>query len=282
MTVPLSRPVVAPLGAAERLPVLDILRGVALLGIFIMNMPSFGDSLFAEHPTDGVTFLRDLLIAGKFNALFALLFGIGFALQLDRLEAARPGHGARIYLRRLLVLMGLGLLHAAVFWSGDVLFVYAILGLGLLLLRRAPDGVLVGLVVAGLLFPALAVYLRAALLSMDVESMAVLEYEALEASNRIAYGSGGFADTARENARMLAWAYTSPLGLWSMLMFYVQMGTPLWLGVLIGRRGWISRMSTLRQPMRRLCAVCLAVGASATLAYLAIGIDSQEPTPGSA
>ncbi|MEO7152516.1 MAG: DUF418 domain-containing protein, partial [Burkholderiaceae bacterium] len=144
MSVPAPPPPSAgPLGADARLPVLDILRGVALLGIFIMNMPSFADSLFAQHPSDGVTFLRDLVIAGKFNAMFALLFGIGFALQLDRLEAARPGHGARIYLRRLLVLMALGLLHASVFWSGDVLFVYSILGLGLLLLRRVPDRVLV-------------------------------------------------------------------------------------------------------------------------------------------
>ena len=98
----------APLDATERLPVLDILRGVALLGIFIMNMPSFSDSLFAVHPHGWVGFLRDLLVAGKFNALFALLFGIGFALQMRRLDASQPERAERIYLRRLLVLMALG------------------------------------------------------------------------------------------------------------------------------------------------------------------------------
>ena len=272
----------APLGAEARLPVLDILRGVALLGIFIMNMPSFGDSLFAQHPPDAVTLARDLFIGGKFNAMFALLFGIGFALQLDRLEAARPGHGGRIYLRRLLVLMGLGLLHAALFWSGDVLFVYALLGLGLLLLRRAPDGVLLGLVLAGLLFPAAAVYLRTALLSVDIENLALLDYQTLEASNRLAYGSGSFADTARENGRMLAWAYGSPLGRWSMLMFYVQMGTPLWLGYWIGRRGWVARQAPPVDAMRRLRALCLALGLAATLVYLGAGVESQEPTLSSA
>ncbi|MEO6408155.1 MAG: DUF418 domain-containing protein [Burkholderiaceae bacterium] len=262
----------------ERLPALDILRGVALLGIFIMNMPSFSASLFAEHATDAVTMLRDIVIAGKFNAMFAFLFGIGFALQLARLQAARPGRGARIYLRRLLVLMLLGLAHGAVFWAGDVLFVYSILGLMLLLLRRVPDRMLLGLVVGGVLFPALAVYLRAGLLSLDTEGRAMFEYQALEASNNLAYGSGAFAETARENSRMLAWAYSRPLGLWSIAMFYVQMGTPLALGYVVGRRGWVERLGELVPQMRLARALAGSVGAAATLIYVGIGIDSQEPT----
>ena len=78
----------APVGAlpvAERLPTLDILRGFALLGILVMNMPGFGSSFYAE--ADGSHLwaslwdrraedLRDLLFAGKFNSMFSLLFGI--------------------------------------------------------------------------------------------------------------------------------------------------------------------------------------------------------------
>ena len=267
-----------PLRSDERLPALDILRGVALLGIFIMNMPSFSASLFAEHATDAVTVLRDIVVAGKFNAMFAFLFGIGFALQLARLQAARPGRDARIYLRRLLVLMALGLVHGAVFWAGDVLFVYAVLGLLLLLLRRVPDRVLLAAVVAGMLFPALAAVLRAALLSFDTEGRAMLEYQALEASNNLAYGSGAFTETARENSRMLAWAYTRPLGVWSMAMFYVQMGTPLVLGYFVGRRGWVARLGELAPQMRLARTIAGSVGAAATLIHIGSGIDSQEPT----
>ena len=270
-----------PLRSDERLPVLDILRGVALLGIFIMNMPSFGASLFAEHASDTVTALRDIFVAGKFNAMFAFLFGIGFALQLARLQAAQPAQpqrGERIYLRRLVVLMALGLLHGAVFWAGDVLFVYSVLGLILLALRRLPDRVLLTLVAAGVLFPALAVYLRAGLLSFETESRAILDYQALEASNNLAYGSGTFSDTARENSGMLVWLYTTPLGLWSMAMFYVQMGTPLVLGYVVGRRGSIARIGELGPAMRRARAIVGGVGAAATLLYVVAGIDSQEPT----
>jgi uncharacterized protein len=276
--MPADPPPLAPLRSKDRLATLDILRGLALLGIFIMNMPSFSHSLFTQPESGWVAALRQLFIAGKFNAMFALLFGIGFALQFRRLEASDPSRAGRIYLRRLLVLMALGLLHAACFWAGDVLFVYSLLGLGLWLLRGAGDRVLLALIAAGLLFPALAVFLRDWLLSPETEANAVLEYRALEASNDLAFGSGSFADAARENRRMLAWAYGSPLGLWSMAAFYVQMGTPLVFGYWVGRRGWVARLGELRSQLRRWQTAALTVGLSATLAFMAVGIDTQEPT----
>ena len=76
---------VGALPVSERLATLDILRGIALLGILVMNMPGFGASFYAE--ADGSHLwaslwdrraedLRDLLFAGKFNSMFSLLFGI--------------------------------------------------------------------------------------------------------------------------------------------------------------------------------------------------------------
>ncbi len=127
---------------SERLPVLDILRGFALLGILIMNMPAFSTSMFAE--ADGSHLwtsradqwteqLRDLLFSGKFNSMFSLLFGIGFTIQFARMEQRDPANATRLYLRRLLVLAVFGVVHAIVFWTGDVLHVYALLGLVLAL-----------------------------------------------------------------------------------------------------------------------------------------------------
>ena len=113
--------------ANERNPVLDMVRGFALMGILIMNMPAFGTSMFAE--ADG-SFLwtgqvdriaetgRQMLFAGKFNSMFSLLFGIGFTLQFARMQRSNPEHATAVYLRRLLVLAVLGVLHAAVFWGG--------------------------------------------------------------------------------------------------------------------------------------------------------------------
>jgi uncharacterized protein len=84
-----------PLPVAERVAALDVLRGFALLGIFIMNIPGFSHSMFAPPAAPlgtldaVVAALREMLFAGKFNLLFGLAFGVGFALQMARFEAAR-------------------------------------------------------------------------------------------------------------------------------------------------------------------------------------------------
>src|SRR6476620_3560096 len=129
----------APLAAGERIAALDVLRGFALLGIFIMNMPAFSHSLFTlpEIPPrvlDAIVAgLREMLFAGKFNLLFGLVFGIGFAIQMARFDDAEAGRAARlgiaprrhratqVYARRLAFLFFVGLLHAMLIWSGDVL-----------------------------------------------------------------------------------------------------------------------------------------------------------------
>jgi uncharacterized protein len=83
----------------------------------------------------------------KFYLLFSLLFGIGFAVQMRRMEAAgRPFVG--FYLRRLLVLFVIGMAHAILVWDGDILRLYALAGLLLLLVRRLPTRALLGLALA--------------------------------------------------------------------------------------------------------------------------------------
>ena len=83
----------APVSLSERIPTLDIVRGFALLGIFIMNMPGFSTSFYAGADGSRVwpeTYnivaesVRDMLFSGKFNSMFSMLFGIGFTIQLGR------------------------------------------------------------------------------------------------------------------------------------------------------------------------------------------------------
>ena len=276
-----SPKVEAPLPAAERIAALDVLRGIALFGIFIMNMPGFSHSVFAPPPPDlppldaWVSWLRDLLFAGKFNLMFGLLFGIGFHLQLGRLEAARPGSGAvAIYARRLAVLLAIGLVHAALLWSGDVLVVYAVLGFGLLAIRRWSDRAVLSLLVFCLVFPAIAEALRPLLLSISTEAIGAFEVEDYLLSNDAAFGHGSFLDAMAETLRVFAWYYRSALGAYSLGVFYVQMATGILLGVLVGRRGWVERLPALREPIRRahLAALGVALLAGAlSLAFSALG-----------
>ena len=136
-----------PTSSGERVILLDALRGFALFGILLVNLLSFtGDGflpdaerahLFGSSAAATVEFMLEWLVTGKFYSLFSLLFGIGFALQLGRLEAR--GEGVGRYVRRLLILFGFGVAHLLLLWMGDILALYALMGLVLILFRRASD-----------------------------------------------------------------------------------------------------------------------------------------------
>jgi uncharacterized protein len=126
-----------PTQQSERINVLDFLRGIAVLGILIINIESFcypdpwSPSQYGFHaPTDHTTrFWVYFLAQGKFFSMFTLLFGVGFYVFLERLEKKGLGLKAMdIFGRRLLWLFIFGVIHAYLIWDGDVLFHYAICG----------------------------------------------------------------------------------------------------------------------------------------------------------
>lgn len=133
--------------STPRISLLDQVRGFALLGIVLVNVPFLGitnaglTAAVATTPLDaGVAFLIVTLAQGKFYLLFAFLFGYSAALLLRDDSRARRS----AYLRRMLGLVILGALHAVFFFIGDILMSYAVLGLVLLLLvRRSPRALLI-------------------------------------------------------------------------------------------------------------------------------------------
>ena len=282
-------PPATPLPTAQRIPTLDILRGVALMGILIMNMPGFGTSFFAG--ADGSRLwpgqldqlaedLRDLLFSGKFNSMFSLLFGIGFTLQFERMRQRDPLGAPRVYLRRVAVLGAIGLLHAAVFWTGDVLHVYAVLGLIVLFgLRRLSNRALVVLMVLCLLYPVVNGLLRLAVVTPDITAMLVARAKAFEASNNAIYGHGSFMQAAAEHAREFAHDYDNRWSLWGTLGWYVQMSLTMMLGLLAGRLRWVQRIPELMPQIRRLTWVALAVGLACGAAFTLIFEFNRVPGP---
>ncbi|MGM9490480.1 DUF418 domain-containing protein [Ideonella sp. YS5] len=259
-----------PLPAKQRIPTMDIVRGMALLGILIMNMPSFGTSNFAEadgshlwpSPVDQLAEqVRDLLFSGKFNSMFSLLFGLGFTIQFQRMQQSDPARAVSLYLRRLTVLGVVGVLHACLLWTGDVLHIYAILGILLLLvLRRASDRMLVVLMALCLLYPVLSGSLRLLIVTPEMTAELVARAQAFEASNNAAYGHGSFLAAAAEHTREFAYFYSTPMTLWGSLGFYVQMLLTMLLGVLAGRRCWAERIPELMPQIRRIHLWALALG----------------------
>jgi uncharacterized protein len=148
-----------PVSASERVQLMDVLRGVALFGVFLVNFTSFAatnimatDQQLLSLPTAAIDLtLYDIiewLFVDKANTLFAFLFGLGFYLQMRRLEA-RGVDFARVYARRLAVLLLLGTLHMFFVWTWDILHLYALAGFVLLAMRELSNR---DLVVLGLIF----------------------------------------------------------------------------------------------------------------------------------
>lgn len=136
--------------APERIGVIDLWRGFALFGVAVVNFVHINDDYLtpaaaAAFSTAGLDWrverLMNLLLANKSNTLFTFLFGLGFAILLER-STAEGARGEQVMRRRMVVLTLLGLTHLILLYNGELLHVYGLCGLLLLVLRRLSDRVL--------------------------------------------------------------------------------------------------------------------------------------------
>jgi uncharacterized protein len=157
MDAPLALPTIPVTAAAsaekarpvlDRIVVLDILRGIALIGMFIVHFNLYESTPDGVEPGRVAAFVEHfigLFIEERFWGIFGMLFGIGFAVQLTRAEARGEPFVAR-YLRRLAALAVFGIISEGVF-GYNVLFGYALWGVPLLLVRKWPVKALVVLLI---------------------------------------------------------------------------------------------------------------------------------------
>jgi uncharacterized protein len=144
LTEPQALHVAAPVSDAERLKLVDALRGVALLGILLMNIPGFAmpqyfSESFKTDPTN-VNFWVSAVISvgfeGKMRALFGMIFGAGVLLFVSKKEQAGKSV-TRLFYRRMFWLILFGVIHAhLILWIGDILFLYGFCGMIVYLVRK--------------------------------------------------------------------------------------------------------------------------------------------------
>ncbi len=195
----------------DRLITLDALRGFALLGILVPNIYTFAwpvASMF-DHATMGDTAwnasaltIMQTVFLGKFMFLFAMLFGAG-AVLFDRKtrSSGRPKltDGWALWHRRCAVLLGFGLIHAYLFWYGDILTWYAFAGLTLVWwIRRLPIGVQIwgGLAAYTLGFLLMGLFMAVGLYFVETGKMPVEQLMGDPAGELAGY-RGSFADAFR-------------------------------------------------------------------------------------
>ena len=136
--------VAAPVSDAERLKLVDALRGVALLGILLMNIPGFAmpqyfSEWFKGDPTNvnfWVSAVISIVFEGKMRALFGIIFGAGIAVRLEEEKTGlQPSPGSLIGGMFWLILFGV--IHAhLILWIGDILYLYGFCGMIVYLFRK--------------------------------------------------------------------------------------------------------------------------------------------------
>jgi uncharacterized protein len=282
----------APTSFSDRLPLLDATRGVALLGIFTLNLAPLSGFIFLKPeemsalPTAAVDLPAALLILwfghGKFYSLFSLLFGIGFAMQME--SAARAGdQRLRRFRRRLLVLLAIGFIHLTFIWEGDILALYALVGFALIPLRSLSQRALLTTSAVLLVLPVVEQ-------ALIVASHGALDPGAplLEIGRRwqIAMGFG----TDAEPYPVLKYAsFTEALrfqlsGIWFRYADLLTTGRPFKvlamfvLGLWVGRSGLLRDIEPWVPLLRRVRLVCLAVGLPAALvqALMEVGAGPRD------
>jgi len=251
-----------PISPAERIDAIDVLRGLALLGVVAMNAVTifrvsiFERFLFPKPPASpidsAVETILMLAVDLKALALFSLLFGAGLAIQFERL--ARSERRNVLLIRRLVVLLAFGLIHLCLIWNGDILTEYALAGFIVLPFLFGPRWLLavaalasLGVYLAIQAFPPPGLWPGTPALGQDVAE-----------AHRI-YPTGGFLDVLAFRIREIPLIAT--------LHVYIF---PRTIGLfLLGAFAW--RSGILRNPPLRLlfaiAAACIGLGAALILAH---------------
>jgi uncharacterized protein len=278
-----------PVASPDRIVALDVLRGFAILGILLVNAPLFLQPLAALTLGGGEMAILDRIAAtataalaeGKFFTLFSLLFGIGVAMQMRRAE--RKGAAfAPFFVRRMAILLAIGVAHATLLWWGDILVFYALFGLLLIPLRRASARRAARLAVVVACVPILLnvglfglTRLAAATpdgrdaLSGGVQA-SIAEAERSSAAALEAYGGSDLG--AMIAVRVDEWILSSTgIVLNGMAFLVVAM---FLLGLAIGKAGLLADTERHLSTIRRARWAGFAVGVPATVAWLWIRPES--------
>ncbi len=254
---------IAAIAPNDRIDAIDVIRGLVLFGVLVVNLlTGFRVSIFQQFlstatPAVGWDGAIERVVAlgleSKAFCLFSLLFGMGLAMQCDRLCA----HGRPLYwlLRRLIVLLVFGLIHLLLIWNGDILTEYALAGLLVLpLLRLRPQPLLWCALSLLALYAVGPVFLY----SIPWPDATVLQMHVASASRVVAHGS--LAEIWRFNLQELPLLLNLHIFVFPRTLALFVLGISLW------RAGVLTRPSDFRRQIGFAAIAGVAVGAALTAA----------------
>lgn len=272
---------ISPISPPERIETIDILRGWALFGILASNMRAFNSPLAAyfdhslmwQGTADRIAQgLIDVFISMKFITIFSFLFGLGFAVMMERAEA-RGLIKKGFYRRRLAILLVLGLIHAVLFWYGDILAPYALMGFVLYGFRASTSRKILIWACIFYLWPLIVSGLMTTLVlsGIPVPPPESATPEKLAAAIR-AYSGGTYADIFRERMK------ENVFMLFGLIFFYPRFLGVFLAGLLVWRKGVFRDLPGSANLLRRCRNWGLAVGLPLNVVSVAL-TEIYHPNP---
>ncbi len=230
----------SPTSGNERIHSIDAMRGLALLGIFFVNMLDFHspwmyiDQLeyWGNNYNQLLIYVIDFFAQASFYPLFSFLFGYGFVMLRNRIQVRNTAF-LPVMVRRLLFLFFLGILHFVLIWHGDILFTYSLCGFFLLFFIRFQGKTLLQIGLGLWLFYSIIFFL----LLLPFSSTDVTTHNPLAIENSIlVYGSGSYLDIMTQ--RISDWYYVNGGLNGAFLLFSIF---PFFLfGAAFAKEGWFS------------------------------------------
>lgn len=246
----------------ERITELDALRGFALLGVLLMNIEYFTNTMQSLFLGTGPVFtgidlvadrFTSIFIEGKFWVMFSLLFGMGFAVIQSRIQDTGRNF-SKFYAKRMFVLLLIGAAHAIFIWTGDILFSYAVTGFVLIFFRNTKT--------TRLWKYALFFFLLIVILSLfggEVDPKAapdeftVLLQKQFESANTL-YPNGSFIEVTK--LRLLEFAFNS-----SMLIVYLPYFLSVFLfGNWLYKIGLFNDLKANKNRLKQVLYIALPLG----------------------
>jgi uncharacterized protein len=255
-----------PLQESKRIVSIDILRGLAILGIFLVNMPSFHSPLLyidgAERWAggwDGILYrFSDIVAQASFYPLFAFLFGFGAIILAVRSEEKGISFPL-LYMKRLSFLLILGCIHAFFIWHGDILINYAVFGFALLFFykMKGRNLILLGSVcyvlpfaILGSLFLIMGIF--------DSEGMAITTDSAMMKQSLEVYQSGTFTELMSQRA--VDWYMVN--NPFNAIILFLSIFPFFLMGAGVAKRGFLQNPTQYKRQLKAISIVSLLLGMS--------------------
>ncbi len=256
---------IQPTAPKKRIVLLDVLRGFALAGVLITNMAYTAGTrvvpTFEFPATDlfdpWVKLILNTWFFGRPRALFSFLFGLGFAMQIMRAQEKGAPFILR-FIRRMTWLLIFGLINMVFLWFGDILHIYAVMGIVLLAFRHSKD---ITLVTIGIILTVIPLArIQVPLFGPRASEVAETRQARLEI-----FSQGSYVEVVREHLRMSVDRHAPQE--WSARIAIEAFGYFL-IGYFVGRRKVFANLSRYRKTFGKLLLAGLAVGLASDVVYV--------------